>query len=143
LKEALLKDEHAHSWSVIDHIDAEICLEREFFIDYLLVRIHFIIVMIRRAGLAPQEFELHATPQEALSKDEHAHSWSVIDHIGTEVCLNPTSNTLGSLNATGLITSERYPPEALSKDEHAHSWSVTDHIDTQVKPYIQHRRKER
>ena len=30
--------------------------EREFFIDNLLVRIHFIIVMIRWTGLAPWEF---------------------------------------------------------------------------------------
>ena len=28
------------------------CKEREFFVDNLLVRIHFIIVMIRRTGLA-------------------------------------------------------------------------------------------
>jgi len=39
--------------------------EREFFIDNLLVRIHFIIVMIRWTGLAPWEFEFprrkHAT----------------------------------------------------------------------------------
>ena len=31
--------------------------EREFFIDNLLVRIHFIIVMIRWTGLVPWEFE--------------------------------------------------------------------------------------
>jgi len=31
--------------------------EREFFIDSLLVRIHFIIVMIGWTGLAPWEFE--------------------------------------------------------------------------------------
>ena len=31
--------------------------EREFFIDDLLVRLHFIIVMIRWTGLAPWEFE--------------------------------------------------------------------------------------
>jgi len=31
--------------------------EGEFFINNLLVRIHFIIVMIRRTGLAPWEFE--------------------------------------------------------------------------------------
>ena len=31
--------------------------EREFFIDNLLVRIHFIIVMIGWTGLAPWEFE--------------------------------------------------------------------------------------
>ena len=32
-------------------------VEREFVIDNLLVRIHFIIVMIRWTGLAPWEFE--------------------------------------------------------------------------------------
>ena len=32
--------------------------EREFLIDNLLVRIHFIIEMIRWTGLAPWEFEL-------------------------------------------------------------------------------------
>ena len=32
-------------------------VEREFFIDNLLVRIHFIIVMIRWTGLAPWDFE--------------------------------------------------------------------------------------
>ena len=31
--------------------------EREFFIDNLLVRIHFNIVLIRWTGLAPWEFE--------------------------------------------------------------------------------------
>ena len=33
--------------------------EREFFIDNLLVRIHFIIEMIWRTGLAPWEFKFH------------------------------------------------------------------------------------
>ena len=32
-------------------------LEREFFIDNLLVRVHFIIVIIWWTGLAPWEFE--------------------------------------------------------------------------------------
>jgi len=32
-------------------------IEKEFFIDNLLVRIHFIIVMIRWTGLAPWDFE--------------------------------------------------------------------------------------
>jgi len=31
--------------------------EREFFIDNLLVRIHYIIVMMKWTGLAPWEFE--------------------------------------------------------------------------------------
>ena len=39
------------------HEDAPPLSEREFFIDNLLVRIHFIIVMIRRTGLAPWECE--------------------------------------------------------------------------------------
>ena len=44
--------------SGLRHLTANIpWLEREFFIDNLLVRIHFIIVMIRRTGLAPWEFE--------------------------------------------------------------------------------------
>ena len=34
-----------------------LCVQREFFIDNLLIRIHFIIVMIRWTGLAPWEFE--------------------------------------------------------------------------------------
>jgi len=33
------------------------CPERDFFIDNLLVRVHFIIVMIRWTGLAPWQFE--------------------------------------------------------------------------------------
>ena len=33
--------------------------EREFFIDNLLVRIHYIIVTIRWTGLAPWDFEFH------------------------------------------------------------------------------------
>ena len=32
--------------------------KREFFIDNLLVRIHYIIVMIKWTGLVPWEFEL-------------------------------------------------------------------------------------
>ena len=37
-------------------------IEREFFIDNLLVRIHFIIEMIWWTGLAPWEFEHVHTP---------------------------------------------------------------------------------
>jgi len=37
--------------------DARLLAEREFFIDNLLVRIHFITVMIKWTGLAPCEFE--------------------------------------------------------------------------------------
>jgi len=39
------------------------CREKEFFIDNLLDRIHFVLVMIRWTGLAPWEFE-HTTCRE-------------------------------------------------------------------------------
>ena len=38
--------------------------QRDFFIDSLLVRIHFIIVMMRWTGLAPWEFEFRACSVE-------------------------------------------------------------------------------
>ena len=44
--------------------------ERDFFIDNLLVRIHFIIVMIRWTGLAPWEFELPYKDAEHEGLDE-------------------------------------------------------------------------
>jgi len=43
--------------STIPQLAASDTAEREFFIDNLLVRIHFIVVMIRWTGLAPWEFE--------------------------------------------------------------------------------------
>jgi len=53
---ALLTTESGH---LPTRIDSEFVLsEREFFIDNLVVRIHFIIVMIGWTGLAPWEFEI-------------------------------------------------------------------------------------
>jgi len=43
--------------------------EREFFIDNLLVRIHFIIVMIRWTGLAPWEFGFPLPPATPSCED--------------------------------------------------------------------------
>jgi len=43
--------------------------EREFFIHNLLVRIHFINVMIRRTGLAPWEFDFPFPQDEWLHSD--------------------------------------------------------------------------
>ena len=42
---------------MVGHADRRGGREREFFIDNLLVRIHYIIVMIKWTGLAPWEFE--------------------------------------------------------------------------------------
>jgi len=44
--------------------------EKEFFIDNLLVRIHFIIVMIRWTGLAPWEFE---GPRDRVALPRNTH----------------------------------------------------------------------
>ena len=46
---------HTHTHLLVDHRLQRICTtpQREFFIDNLLVRVHFIIVMIRWTGLAP------------------------------------------------------------------------------------------
>ena len=52
--------------SVYTPRDLEEVREREFFIDNLLVRIHFIIVMIRWAGLAPWDFVHAAGPRGGL-----------------------------------------------------------------------------
>jgi len=49
--------------------------ERVFFIDNLLVRIHFIIVMIRWTGLAPWEFEFAERPTSPRSSDEYEAYW--------------------------------------------------------------------
>ena len=50
--------------------------EREFFIDNLLVRNHFIIVMIRWTGLAPWEFEF-SFPGSLTST---FIGWDTLDH---------------------------------------------------------------
>ena len=43
--------------------------ERDFFIDNLLVRVHFIIVMIRWTGLAPWEFDAREDQREPLFQE--------------------------------------------------------------------------
>jgi len=58
--------------------------EREFFIDNLLVRIHFIIVMIRWTGLAPWEFEF-PLPGSLISSFLVARD---LDYRGTSLIRN-------------------------------------------------------
>ena len=53
--------------------------EREFFIDNLLVRIHFIIVMIRWTGLAPWELEFPLRPHaQTVSISMLKHALSIL-----------------------------------------------------------------
>jgi len=57
--------------------------EREFFIDNLLVRIHFIIVMIGWTGLAPWEFEFPfpgSLTSTFLRRHKRAHGGRDIPH---------------------------------------------------------------
>ena len=51
------------------------CTEKEFVINNLLVRIHFIIVMIRWTGLAPWKFEFQASSHES---DTLRRDWYLI-----------------------------------------------------------------
>jgi len=58
-------------------------LKRDFFIDHLLVRIRFIIVMLRRTGLAPWEFEF-PFPGDLTSrtlKSQPEALWQVVDIV--------------------------------------------------------------
>ena len=61
--------------------------EREFFIDNLLVRIHFIIVMIRWTGLAPWDFELFSRwpyiylPRGSREREDHFHLLGVSELV--------------------------------------------------------------
>ena len=65
---------------------------REFFIDDLLVRIHFIIVMIRWTGLAPKKFEfpfpgsLTSTFLQATLLDRH---WILFFSLYREIVTLP------------------------------------------------------
>ena len=51
--------------------------ERDFFIDNLLVRIHFIIVMIRWTGLAP--WELPHLARHGEGREEHVGDGRAVD----------------------------------------------------------------
>ena len=60
-------------------------LEREFFIDILLVRTHLIIVMISWTGLAPWEFEFPFPGSNASTFLEHGCR-TVLDFESAEAC---------------------------------------------------------
>jgi len=81
-------------WSArIDHLRGP---EREFFIDNLLVRIHFIIVMIRWTDLAPWEFEF-SFPGSLTS--------TFLGHSGHLVVTTWTSQAVHAPSARGSAAS--------------------------------------
>ena len=63
------------------HGDSASRREREFFIDSLLVRIHFIIVMIRWTGLAPWVFTVRRGGHGDSASRTHTHK-RLIDWLG-------------------------------------------------------------
>ena len=63
---------NAFPWNIGTATDCH--TEREFFIDNLLVRIHFIIVMIRWTGLAPWEHRRrHRLPHREVNSVFNCH----------------------------------------------------------------------
>ena len=98
--------------------------EREFFIDNLLVRIHFIIVMIRWTGLAPWEFELpfpgsltstflhRAKRLDEVVRDMRDQSQQVMERYGKQrfqdsTCPDPTPEPMIPTPALSLDLVER------------------------------------
>jgi len=69
--------------------------EREFYIDNLLVRIHFIIVMIRWTGLAPWDFEF---PFQAIGRRDE------LSKRGTYLS-SETESFMASSSETGAVRS--------------------------------------
>ena len=65
--------------------------EREFFVDNLVVRIYFIIVMIRWTGLAPWEFEF-PFPTHLISK-----ALQVLEALGRQRCRHCLRSPHGGL----------------------------------------------
>jgi len=74
--------------------------EREFFIDNLLVRIHFVIVMIRWTGLAPWEFEF-PFPGSLTS------TFLVDSNVYSQ---GPTAPKKGELCTQGYLAHKKTPP---------------------------------
>ena len=80
--------------------------EREFFIDNLLVRIHFIIVMIRWTGLAPWEFEF-SFPGSLTSKFSLGRTWGRGGLVrGVYLCLSLVGLT--NLVRPGCFSIQQY-----------------------------------
>ena len=81
--------------------------EKEFFIDNLLVRIYFIIVMIRWTGLAPWEFEFpfpgSRSPTTTAQQARNVHH-----HHYTKRRKRSQTKHLTNLHALALIT-QRHP----------------------------------
>ena len=96
--------------------------EREFSIVNLLVRIHFIIVMIRWTGLAPWEFEfpfpgsLRGGAHHLPSEEKNTHE----TFFGCAVTSSRTSPVTGFITCGGkgwFINSQTRPLHASEEDE--------------------------
>ena len=95
---------------------------REFFIDNLLVRIHFIIVMIRWTGLAPWEFEFPFPPsQETWICENGLLRREGESFVDPDEKLVPTETLIpepSTANRTSLtLTKSWYPTKPSTLDE--------------------------
>ena len=83
------------AWRPSSGISSALCslraCKREYFIDNLLVRIHFIIEMIWWTGLAPWEFE--STLLEPARFQEHQDFWAVLVHLFEIECSRSVCKT--------------------------------------------------
>jgi len=81
--------------------------EREFFIDNLLVRIHFIIVMIKWTGIAPWEFEF-SFPGSLTSTFLNPTPSSPTEDMDALCCGSPLVHPTSTLQ--GYLAHKKPPP---------------------------------
>ena len=79
-------------------------MKREFFIDNLLVRIHFVNVMIRWTGLTPWEFEF-PFPGSLTS------TFLQVKEIGAPRHKLVVQVTIGEVQGQGVRIASRFQPE--------------------------------
>ena len=94
--------------------------EREFFIDNLLVRNHFIVVMIRWTGLAPCEFEF---PFPGSLTSTFLDGIHIRTRLGTpDTMLDSGRGTARAEDAQGTPTQSHISPSILVYEENTRSF---------------------
>ena len=89
--------------------------KREVFIGNLLVRIHFIIVMIRWIGRAPWEFEFPQTPSEGIGL--FPPLWNLRRNVYWSQCR--TSNRFLNSGLQGYLAYKKHPPRRTLQQPYA------------------------
>ena len=119
--------------------------DRKFFIDNLLVRIHFIIVMIRWTGLAPWE-GTHVPPRQAQNpRPEHpappsdrtatSASQRKTEHVNDVSLSRVIESGLARLNGFSFITSTGARGRGTTRAEDAQGTPTQSHISPSILVY--------